>query len=158
MLAPALGLGMAITGCQKESSTPLYSAPNADASVVPIAVYSAPLAPDASAPDVSVAGDTITNGPEAALLDLAANEVAQGSDARKDAASEAGTALDSGAGLDAGADLGGIGVKYIAQLPDAGLDAGVDLGGIGVKYIAPLPDAGADLPMAVLYMAQLPSG
>jgi hypothetical protein len=126
MLAPALGLGLAVAGCTKEVAIPVYSAPLPDGQIGPIEdaaglthdtpVYSAPVPPDGA--------------------------TALGSDAKKDTSGEAGTGVDTGAGVDVG----------------TGADVGVDLGGFGMKYIAQLPDARPDLGMVALYMAQPPSG
>ena len=164
MLAPALGLGLAIAGCEKTTVTPVYSAPLSDGHVGPIEdaaglthdtpVYSAPIIPDAYTADAFVAKDTgpdrsldlatekDTNGPAdvSAPADLSLADVAMVRDAGKDSASEAGSggdaipAMDAGTGVDSGADLDSMTTKYMAQLPDAGRDFGV-----APLYMAPPP-------------------
>ena len=145
MLAPALGLGLAVAGCGKTTSTPIYSAPNPDGQIGPIGdaaglahdtpVYSAPMAPDASTADVWGAKDTTVLGLEAApdvasvadaatdfgKADLIPIDEAETPDANRDSPSEAGSS-EAGSGVDAGMDLGISTVKYMAQAPDAGLD------------------------------------
>jgi hypothetical protein len=176
MLAPALGLGLAVSGCTKEVAIPVYSAPLPDGHAGPIEdaaglthdtpVYSAPVPPDGATADAFAAKDTLPMGTDSApdlgttadafaasdlatVADaivpadlLATADAALGSDAKKDTSGEAGAGVDTGAGVDAG----------------TGADVGVDLGGFGMKYIAQLPDARPDLGMVALYMAQPPSG
>jgi hypothetical protein len=161
MLAPALGLGMAVTGCQKESVTPVYSAPVPDASLgptqdAPSLIEAAP-APDTLLADAFVPLDTNLPGPDVVTgadsqpqQDLATVDGPAGTDAKPDTSGEVGP------GLDAQSDLGSIGVKYIAQLPDGGP-------GITPLYMAPLymalsPDAGKDGSPVLRYMAQFPDG
>ena len=197
MLAPALGLGLAVAGCTKTVATPIYSAPLPDGHVGHIEdaaglthdtpVYSAPLLPDGATADAFAAKDTMPMGTDSApdlgttadafaandtlpigtdsAPDLAAGadaivpedllvaDAAQGSDAKKDTVGEAGTGVDAGTGLDAEADLGNIGMKYIAPIPDAGPDLGTM-----VRYMAQFFDARPDLGMVALYMAQPPNG
>jgi hypothetical protein len=150
MLAPALGLGLAVAGCGKTTSTPIYSAPNPDGQIGPIEdaaglthdtpVYSAPV-PDAhmaDAKDTNVPEDVFA--PEDALL----VDGALVPDAGKDSASETGSsvdaipAVDTGTGADSGADFGSISTKYMAQVPDGGPDL----------RMLPVP----------IYMAALPVG
>jgi hypothetical protein len=173
MLAPALGLGLAVAGCGKTTSTPIYSAPNPDGQIGPIGdaaglthdtpVYSAPIVPDAHVADAFVARDTLptgtdapdlatakdTNVPEDAFApaDASLVDVALVPDARKDSASETGSIVDAIPAVDAG----------------TGVDSGADLGSTPTKYMAQLPDGGPDLGMAPLYiapiyMASLPLG
>jgi hypothetical protein len=175
MLAPALGLGLAVAGCTKEVAIPVYSAPLPDGQIGPIEdaaglthdtpVYSAPVPPDGATADAFAAKDTLPMGTDSAPdlaptadafaapdlatvadatvpADLLAADAALGSDAKKDTSGEAGTGADTGAGVDAG----------------TGADVGADLGGMGMKYLAQLPDARPDLGMVALYMAQPPSG
>jgi hypothetical protein len=163
MLAPALGLGLALAGCTKEVAIPVYSAPLPDGQIGPIEdaaglthdtpVYSAPVPPDGATADAFAAKDTLPTGTDSAPdlatvadaivpADLLVADAALGSDAKKDTSGEAGTGVDTGAGVDVG----------------TGADVGVDLGGFGMKYIAQLPDARPDLGMVALYMAQPPSG
>jgi hypothetical protein len=165
MLAPALGLGLAVAGCGKTTSTPIYSAPNPDGQIGPIGdaaglthdtpVYSAPIVPDAYMADAFVARDTVPTGTDApdlatakdtnvpedvsAPADASPGDVALVPDARKDSASETGSIVDAGTGVDSGADLGNTPTKYMAQLPDGGPDLGM-----------------APIYMAPVYMASLP--
>lgn len=161
MLAPALGLGLAVAGCGKTTSTPIYSAPNPDGQIGPIGdaaglthdtpVYSAPIVPDAHMADAFVDRDTLPTGTDAPDLATAKDtnvpEDALAPDAGKDSASETGSivdaipAVDAGTGVDSGADLGSTPTKYMAQLPDGGPDLGM-----APLYIAPI------------YMASLPLG
>jgi hypothetical protein len=159
MLAPALGLGLAVVGCGKTTSTPIYSAPNPDGPLGPVAdatglsyetLYSAPIAPDASVADAFVAKDTMAVGPETApdtvsvadaatdfgKADLIKIDEAETSDAKQDASSEAGSS-------EAGSSEAG---------------PGLDLGIPPVRYMAQAPDAGRDLGMMALYMAPSPTG
>jgi len=167
MLAPALGLGLAVAGCEKMTATPVYSAPNPDAPIghvedapggKPEAVYSAPFVPDANMADVFVGKDTPPTGPDSAPdlaiakdvnapadasvpSDVSLADMATVPDARKDSSGEAGAGVDAGTGVDSAADLGSMTTKYMAQLPDAGRDLGA------------MP-----LYMAPLYMASAPLG
>lgn len=164
MLAPALGLGLAVTGCGRTTSTPVYSAPNPDGPIghvedaTGIALYSAPIVPDAYVADV--AKDTLAPGPDgapdqardtnlpsdvSAPAEASPVDLALVPDAGKDVASEAGFGVDAVPGAD-GADAG------------TRVDSGADLGNITTKYMAQLPDAGRDLRAVTLYMASLPLG
>ena len=167
MLAPALGLGLAVAGCGKSTVTPAYSAPNPDGHAVPIedavglthdtagatgdsSVDSVPTAPDSS-PGDAVAVNKDASGPETRLdlapeadanveVDLAKiPDGAQTADLQT-ADGKTDTSGEVGAGMDTG----------------TGADAGADVGGIVTKYMAQLPDAGRDLGAAPLYLAQLP--
>ncbi|HEX7499236.1 MAG TPA: hypothetical protein VF524_02930 [Polyangia bacterium] len=142
MLAPALGLGLAVAGCGKTTSTPIYSAPNPDGQIGPIGdaaglthdvpVYSAPIVPDALMGDAFVTMDTLPTGTDAPDL-ATASETGSIVDAIP--------AVDAGTGVDSGADLGNTPTKYMAQLPDGGPDLGM-----------------APIYMAPVYMASLPLG
>jgi hypothetical protein len=163
MLAPALGLGLAVAGCGKTIATPVYSAPLPDGHVGSIEdaaglthdtpVYSAPIFLDAYTADAFVAKDTQPPGPDRAPdlatakdtngpADVSLADVSMVRDAGKDSASEAGSGGDANPAMDAG----------------AGVDSGADLGSMTTKYMAQLPDAGRDFGVAPLYMAPLPSG
>jgi hypothetical protein len=165
-------LGLAVAGCTKTVATPIYSAPLPDGHAGHIEdaaglthdtpVYSAPLPPDGATADAFAAKDSLPMGTDSAPdlatvadailpADLLVADAAQGSDAKNDTAGEAGTGVDAGTGLDAEADIGNIGMKYIAPLPDAGPDLG-----LMVRYMAQFFDARPDLGMVALYMAQLP--
>jgi hypothetical protein len=166
MLVPALGLGLAVAGCEKTTATPVYSAPNPDAPIGHVGdagdvpVYSAPIAPDAYLADALVGKDTLPPGTDSepdhvrdtnvpsdvsALADVWQADLALVPDAGKDAVSEAGAGVDAIPGVD-GADAG------------AGVDSGADFGNMTTKYMAQLPDAGRDLGVAPVYMASLPLG
>src|ERR1035441_8499987 len=130
MLAPALGLGLAVAGCGKTTSTPIYSAPNPDGQIGPIGdaaglthdtpVYSAPIVPDAHMADAFVDRDTLPTGTDAPDL-ATGKDSASGTGAIVDAI----PAVDAGTGVDSGADLGSTPTKYMAQLPDGGPDLGM---------------------------------
>ena len=161
MLAPALGVGLAVAGCGKTTSTPIDSAPNLDGHAGPIEdaaglthdtpVYSAPIAPDGSTADAFATQETPPMGPDTTLdlapvadanvpmdlpkpVDLTKIDELQVPDGKKDTLGEVGT------GVDAGVDSGG--VRYGSPYFDA----------------APLRDAGPDLGSAPVYIAQLPLG
>jgi hypothetical protein len=168
MLAPALGLGLAVAGCGKTTATPVYSAPNLDAPIghvedapggKPEAVYSAPFFPDAntadafagkdtsptgqdSGPDLATAKDTNLPADVLAPADVSLADVALAPDASKDSSSEAGSSADTIPAVDAGTRV----------------DSGADLGEMTTKYMAQIPDAGRDLGVAPVYMASLPFG
>lgn len=160
MLAPVLGLGLAIAGCEKTTATPTYSAPLPDGHVGSIEdaaglthdtpVYSAPIIPDAYTADAFLAKDTGPDrAPDLAIAkdtnvpaDASLADVAMVPDAGKDSASEAGLGGDAIPAVDAG----------------TGVDAGTDLDSMTMKYMAQLPDAGRDFGVAPLYMAALPLG
>jgi len=182
MLAPALGLGLAVSGCGKTDATPVYSAPNPDGppGTVEDAVgltrdTSADLAPlnsDVPTSDAFVAKDGQPIGPDAkadsAFVadknlpdELVRPDVAQEPEAKKDSSGEADAGLDAGTAFDAGI------------VPDTrpgldtgtGLDVRVDFDTGFVKYGTPafdagrdLPDAGRDLGMVTVYMALFPEG
>ena len=174
MLAPALGLGLAVAGCGKTNVTPAYSAPNPDGpqgtfedaagltrdtsadsaplnSDVPtsdafFAKDSKPIGPDATGDSAPVAD---TNVPDA----LVRPDVAQEPDVKMDSSGEAGADLDAGTALDSGPGL------------DSGTnrDTAINFDTGFVKYGTPvfdagrdLPDAGRDLGMVVIYMALFP--
>jgi hypothetical protein len=169
MLAPALGLGLAVAGCGKTTATPVYSAPLPDGHVGPIEdaaglthdtpIYSAPIVPDAYTADAFVGKDTSPTGPDSGPdlaaakdvnvpadvlgpADVSLADVVLAPDTRKDSSSEAGSSADTIPAVDAG----------------AGVDSGADLGNMTTKYMAQLPDAGRDLGVAPVYMASLPLG
>jgi hypothetical protein len=161
MLAPALGLGLAVAGCGESVSVYMGQLPSDAADVTHDTPGSSDsIAPDSPTADVLAAKDTADGlaakdstflGPDTALdvasstdvnvledlakiVDLAKIDESQAPDVNKDTSPEAGAGVDAGTGVDAGADLGNGGTKYMAQLPDAGRDLG-----IAPVYIAPLP-------------------
>jgi len=118
MLAPALGLGLAVAGCGDwGGSEYMAQFPRGnDGSIVthdgagPTPVYSAP-----------VDSQTVDTGMDSAG-NAAASSEAQPSDPGVDA------------GVDTGTDLGSTATKYMAQVPDASPDQGQV-----TRYMAPLP-------------------
>ena len=161
MLAPALGMGLALGGCGKTTATPIYSAPNPDGDIGhtgdavgshgDVPVYSAPVPPDAaladafagkdtSSGDRAFAPDLATVADVAAPADGAMGEAGHVVDAAKDLAGEGGSSSEARPGVDAGesadgaADVGSMTTKYMAQLPDAAPDRGPM-----TLYMAPLP-------------------
>lgn len=97
MLAPALGLGLAVTGCGESSAVYSSPAPKEDAAGLSsgIPIYSAPVAPDAYVADAFVGEDTLPPGSDASLVDLTLVP-----DAGSDAMGEAGVAwMPSQAGM-----------------------------------------------------------
>ena len=64
------------------------------------------------------------------------------------------------------ADTGSVGMKYMAQIPDAAAElpaatpdymAQMPDSGMAVRYMAQMPDAAPDLGPVAIYMAQIPS-
>jgi hypothetical protein len=168
MLAPALGLGLAVAGCTRTSATPVYSAPNPDGPIghvedatggKPEAVYSAPFVPDAYTADAFVAKDTQLTGPDGApdlatVKDTNAQaDVLVPADAARVDVALADAALAQDARKDVASEAGSGG--DVTPAADAGVDSGADLGGTITKYMAQTPDAGRDLGAAPLYMAPL---
>lgn len=137
MLAPALGLGLAVAGCGKTTSTPIYSAPNPDGQIGPIGDAASLTHDVPAAPDLASVADAATDLGKADLIPM---DEAETPDTNRDAASEAGSS-DAGSGVDAEMDLGTPPVKYMAQAPDGG----PDLRMVPI-YTAPI------------YMASLPLG
>lgn len=135
MLAPALGLGIAVVGCKQESVTPVYSAPLTDGSfdkaaqILPDARASSPDVPLVDVPlgedTSSLASDTSPPNDKDALGEVSLPEAG-----KEAAGSEAGTdAKDSG--VDFKKDFG-FEAKYFAQFPDGG--------GVIALYMARMPD------------------
>jgi hypothetical protein len=161
MLAPALGLGLALGGCggtEYMAQFPLEDAGGGHHDGVGLShdtpVYSAPLTSDVAAADTLAGKDTslvaedgaldlLTTLDTNALAEVAPTDVAPPIiDTVKDSAAEAAASSEAHSGMDAGTDV----------------DAGVDLGNVTTKYLAQLPDAGRDFGVAPLYMASLPLG
>ena len=157
MLAPALGLGLALGGCGGAEYMAQFprgedgGGENRDGVGLShdTPVYSAPVVPDLAAADTFTGKDTspvVEDGaldramtPDTNVLaEVALTDVAQIVDGVKDSSTEAAASSEAHPGLDAG----------------AGVDAGMDLG--ATKYGASYFDAGRDLGMAPVYVAQLP--
>ena len=176
MLMPAtLGLGLAVGGC---SSSALNAQDGSsavgknDSSSALVESDSGSVKSDSGSVKNDSGSVLPIPSPDAATADGANTKKDAGFAPRKDAfvadgqggedvrPSDAGSAVDGGSPADAQAaldaqavdsakqDVGGIGVKYLAQFPDAGRD----LPPIVPPYTALQPDAGS----VVLYMAPQP--
>jgi hypothetical protein len=166
MLAPALGLGLAVanSGCKKETAVPLYGAAMPDAALVQDSATDQGRLSDSNVPPPRLdAGEIGADTAPPSKSDASVGPFADASE-RRDArivdvpgevdVSTRDTATTSDAQPDAvvdtrRADVGGptdvLITKYIAPLPDAGIIIAPD-------YMAQLPDAGP----VVRYMALLP--
>ena len=159
MLAPALGLGLALGGCGGTEYMAQFprsedgGGGNHDGVGLShdTPIYSAPVTPDLAAADTFTGKDTLPLADDGALdlamtrdtnalVEVAPSDVAPIIDTGKDSAAEAAASSEAHPGMDVG----------------TGVDAGVDLGNMGTKYMAQLPDAGRDLGATPLYLAQLP--
>jgi hypothetical protein len=172
MIMPAtVGIGLAVGGCARETSTPIYSAPIQDSAAPANRDVLGPDSP-APGPDLAVADarevqsvgdiapdstndglgrDTPIYGIDMSPPDLRNPDVLDSS--VRDVASlpDQAVALD-GAGIDGSSDLGGTVTKYGVPIPDAAADTA----GVAPLYSASIPDAAADGMPAVRYMAQMP--
>jgi hypothetical protein len=179
MIMPAtVGIGLAVGGCAKEGTGTAVDSAAFQDSAVSNQNDSALIQNDTGQAKNDVFGpESLGPGPDLALADAreaqAAGDVAAdaardvtlsldtrlGTDVAKSdvSTSEAGK-LDALASVDSGSDLGTIGGKDIAPIPDAASrDAADDLGTIITKYIAPTPDAAADTGgIAPVYIASTP--
>jgi hypothetical protein len=71
MLAPALGLGLAVTGCGESSARLFIACPKRGRGRLVlrhVPIYSAPVAPDAYVADAFVGEDTLPPGSDASLV------------------------------------------------------------------------------------------
>jgi hypothetical protein len=152
MLAPMLGLGLAVTGCKQEGVTPVYSAPLSDGSTDQVGqifqdtAITSPDVNEADAPHVSdthvVTSDTfppdMRDAPVKDTMDGAIDWVKADRVAYEASASETeNEVMPPDAGMDA---------------QDSRADTKKDLG-LVVKYMAQLPDSGS---VVALYMARMP--
>jgi hypothetical protein len=138
MLAPALGLGMAVTGCQKESEPKsLYMGPMVDANPTAGASDSAPSFRDAAPADMLISADVAVAGSDAASDQPSPTDAS----ARQDLAMQDLATIDASPELDAGTDAKPDSVADTSAEAGAGVDVVGDTGLIA-KYMAPLPDGG----------------
>ena len=134
MLAPVLGLGMAVTGCQTGVSLYMGPMPDANPSHTAGASDSAPSFGDAAPADILISADVAVAGSDAApdqpsppdasarqdlaMQDLATTDASPeldgGMDAKPDSIAD--TPAEAGARVDAVGDTGLI-AKYMAPLP-----------------------------------------